>query len=649
MSTDLALVLLTGLVASGAMLAAMPWLGRSNPLVRPVLIAVALALTGRYVAWRWFETLPPSSSPADLIAAVMFASTETLTIIGTCLTLLTMSRTRDRTGEADANAGWLSGQQPLVDVFICTFNEERAILERTIVGALAMDYSKFRVWVLDDGRRPWLEALCASKGCHYLTRSDNTHAKAGNINNALDHVASLATLPDFVCILDADFVPLPNLLSRALCLFRDPGVGIVQPPQHFVNPDPIQSNLTGAHVWPDEQRYFFDVMLPSKDAWDAAFCCGSPAVIRFSALRQIGAIPTDSVTEDVLLSLRMVQAGYRTVYLNEMLAVGLAPEGLKEYATQRGRWCLGMMQIFRGPLSPLRPSNGVPLRYRLAMIEAFLYWSATYTFRVLCLAAPIAYWLFGLCVVQADVASAVSYFLPYFLGQLALTGWLGQGRILPILTDVGQLLIAPEILRAVVVGLIKPKGHKFRVTAKGGDRGHRYVQWIFVRRFAVLLALTVAGIAMAFAVDGPQTSDSSCGLCLFWSWYNIAVLVVACAVCVEQPRFRKDERRASREPATLLVGASAYDRRLLDFSAGGLRLAGAAPASVGTPVTVALRSHRLPATIVRRGPDDFAVRLEGEAAREAMIRDFYSTRYSPLVSEIRSWRVATTIMRRLWQ
>ena len=125
-------------------------------------------------------------------------------------------------------------------MFICTYNEDEAILERTIVGAAAMDYGRFRVWVLDDGRRPWLEALSRRLGVGYLTRPDNAHAKAGNINNALKHVAALPEPPDFITILDADFVPTSQFLRRALSLFREGDVGIVQTPQHFINPDPLQ-------------------------------------------------------------------------------------------------------------------------------------------------------------------------------------------------------------------------------------------------------------------------------------------------------------------------------------------------------------------------------------------------------------------------
>ena len=71
--------------------------------------------------------------------------------------------------------------------------------------------------------------------------------------------AALPEPPDFISILDADFVPTPHFLTRAMALFHDDDVGIVQTPQHFINPDPIQANLAATDVWPDEQRFFFDI------------------------------------------------------------------------------------------------------------------------------------------------------------------------------------------------------------------------------------------------------------------------------------------------------------------------------------------------------------------------------------------------------
>jgi len=366
------------LMAVGVLCLFVPWADRENPQVRATLVAVSLILTWHYLLWRITQTLPPFGLTADWLCGITFLGAEVLTGIGTTITWIMLSRISSRSGTATANMPWLAQTRPLVDVLICTYNEDRAILERTIIGAMAMSYPNSRVWVLDDGRRAWLSELCAQKGCRYLTRPDNSHAKAGNINHALRHLMQLPSPPDFIAVLDADFVPFRNFLSRTLSLFKDPTVGIVQTPQHFFNPDPIQSNLAISTVFPDEQRFFFDVIMASRDAWGLAFCCGTSSVIRFAALQEIGGFPTDSVTEDFLLTVRLRERGYKTIYLNEKLSVGLAPEGLNEYATQRTRWCLGLVQICRGRSGPLRLHNGLPLSFRIGLIETFLYWGVSF-------------------------------------------------------------------------------------------------------------------------------------------------------------------------------------------------------------------------------------------------------------------------------
>ena len=139
---------------------------------------------------------------------------------------------------------------PLVDVFICTYNEEEAILERTIVGALAMDYANYRVWVLDDGRRAWLRS-CAAAWVAAISRGPTMPMpRPATSTTPCASFRGLTEPPDFISILDADFVPMPQFLTRALTLFREGDVGIVQTPQHFINPDPMQSNLSAAQCGP---------------------------------------------------------------------------------------------------------------------------------------------------------------------------------------------------------------------------------------------------------------------------------------------------------------------------------------------------------------------------------------------------------------
>jgi cellulose synthase (UDP-forming) len=639
-----------GLLVAGVALVALPWLRPNDERARVAVVAVVVVLMWRYMMWRWFSTLPPIGLNVDWIVGVLFASIETLAMMGTTIGLVGLTRLSNRTPEVERNLAWLDAREPLplVDVFICTVNEDEAILERTIVGAASMDYGRFRVWVLDDGRRPWLEDLSRRLGVSYLTRSDNAHAKAGNINNGLKHVAALAEPPDFISILDADFVPTSQFLRRALSLFREGDVGIVQTPQHFINPDPLQSNLSIAGVWPDEQRYFFDVVLASKDAWGAAFCCGTSSVIRFAELQRLGGFPTDSVTEDYLVTLRMKQSGYRTVYLNERLSLGLAPEGLKEYITQRSRWALGFMQIFRGPLGPLRRGNGLSVIDRVSLIEAFLYWFGSYAFRMLGIVVPILYLLLDVNAVQADVVTTLSYYVPHFVASSIATGWMAQSRVMPIMTDVTQLLAGSQILQAVAHGLTKPKGQKFKVTAKGGDRSQRLVQWPLLNMFLIYLGLTIIGVVWAFLIeDGTKLRDSS-ALCLFWSWYNMIVLTIACMVCIEQPRYRSTERLAAGGEATILAGATASLHRVLDLSLGGARLLGSTQAQAGSKITVAFEGLWLPAKVVRCGEHDFAVRFEdADAARTDLIKLVYSGRYSAAIERIEPGRVAAAIIGRV--
>ncbi|HJY91677.1 MAG TPA: glycosyltransferase, partial [Candidatus Acidoferrum sp.] len=564
----------------------LPWANRENPWVRAALVATSLILTWNYLLWRITQTLPPFGISAEWLFGISFLSVELMTGIGGTITWIMLTRSSSRSATVTANTPWLLHTRPLVDVLICTYNEDRAILERTILGAMAMHYPNFRVWVLDDGRRAWLSELCAQKGCNYLTRPDNSHAKAGNINHAAQHLAQLASPPDFIAVLDADFVPFYNFVSRALSLFKDPAVGIVQTPQHFFNPDPIQSNLAISEVFPDEQRFFFDIIMPSRDAWDLAFCCGTSSIIRFVALREIGGFPTDSVTEDFLLTVRLRERGYKTQYLNEKLSVGLAPEGINEYATQRTRWCLGLIQICRGRSGPLRFGNGLPLMFRISLIETFFYWGGSFLFRMFCILAPALYFLFDIRIVQANLSDAIAHFAPMVITQIAVTTWLGGGRMLPLIADVYQMLIAPEIIRVVAFTLIKPSGHEFKVTAKGIHSVGLNIQWRLLFRFLAIAFITILGLAKVFAFDHSDLIEDGGALNLFWAWYNLVVLAICCLVCVEQPRRRVDERFSTKEKVLIKIGGQVRAYDVADISAGGLRLAGEISDPVGSPATL---------------------------------------------------------------
>ena len=637
-----------GLFAAGLL----PWLDRNNTLVRSVAIAVGLLLAWRYMLWRITETVPPPGLTLDFAFGVGFTLIELLSMIGASIAMFFLTRTINRTPEAEANIPWLKSlpEQPLVDVLICTYNEEEAILDRTIIGALGIDYPRYRLWVCDDGRREWLKELCETHSCGYITRPDNRHAKAGNINNALLHLCTLEEQPDFIAILDADFVPKSQFLTRTLALTRDPGVGVVQTPQHFFNPDPIQSNLALARVWPDEQRFFFDIVMPSKDAWGGAFCCGTSSILRFEPLMRVGGFPTDSVTEDYLVSLRLKEIGYQTIYLNEALSLGLAPEGLKEYISQRSRWALGFMQICRGHSGPFSTEVDTPFIQRLMLVDTFLHWSATHAFRLAALVVPAVYLLFNIQAVYAYVPDAISKLFPFLVVQTAVITWLTKGRVLPIMNDLSQLLVATDIAKSVLVGLFKPQGHKFQVTAKGGDRTKGFVQWKMLRIFVAYLAITVGGVIWAFALDDSRSLADASAIALFWSWYNIVILTLACFVCFEASQARRGDRFHGSGWATVSAGAQRIQLPIADISVSGMRLYGSALGPVDTDVNVEFDGLDVAAKIVRVDVGEFAVQFAPSQEMHArLVRHLYGGSYGGSTPEISASKVAGAVLNRVFR
>ena len=176
-------------------------LDKESRLHRSLLFGLVGVLAIRYVWWRATQTLAPFGLTWDCLASWSFFAIEAASIVSSLSAFTILTRTKNRTAEADRLEGWWKpARAPKAVVLIATYNEERDVLERTLNGASGLDYDNFEVLVLDDGRRPWLAELSAEKGARYLTRPDNFHAKAGNINHALRLLAEEDEPPEFVAV-----------------------------------------------------------------------------------------------------------------------------------------------------------------------------------------------------------------------------------------------------------------------------------------------------------------------------------------------------------------------------------------------------------------------------------------------------------------
>jgi cellulose synthase (UDP-forming) len=536
-----------------------------------------------YAVWRWHDTVPAFEFSLQNLWQHFFFALEALAVVYTLMSIVILFRNIDRSAQANVaqNGMQAEGSFPPVDIFICTYDEPLEILERSILTALALDYPDATVWVLDDTRRQWLREYCDRTGVRYITRPDNKGAKAGNLNNGLAITARETNAP-IILVLDADFAPRHDFLKRTVGLLSNPDVAVVQTPQFYYNPDPIQHNLLAAQSWVDDQRFFFDIFQPAKDAWGCAFCVGTSFIVRRDRLDEIGGFPNEAISEDINLTYTMLAHGYQTWWLNEKLSSGLSAEGIPEYITQRARWCLGTIQVAllrNGPLF----GPGFTLTQRLHYLHGVLNWLCK-PFMVVLLIAPPIYWFAGMPAFEADYLSFLRYGMPALLSLIIYMGWISRSRTLPLFMEATHAVTAFAISATLLSAIVKPFGRPFKVTDKGGDRSAPRVHWKLAAVFGLISLSSAASIVWAFV--SPYAASEISSLDFFnLVWAGIAMLIafIAFLVCFELPRgkmlFAVDETAQLVSDGNDMAGYVTS----LSTSSARLSFAQALPARLSSP------------------------------------------------------------------
>lgn len=299
-----------------------------------------------------------------------------------------------------------------VDIFITVCGEPTSIVRETARAALAMDYPSFKVYLLNDGyvadRDNWrdIEKLADQLGITCITRQVGGGAKAGNINNALQ-----ATRSPYVVVFDADHVPHRNFLRETMGYFVDPKMGFVQTPQFYKNQ---QVNAITQTAW-DQQALFFGPIMNGKNRLNSAFMCGTNMVLNRAALDEVGGMCEFNIAEDFLTSLFVHNKGWKSVYVPEVLAEGLAPEDFLSYYKQQFRWTRGSLEvIFKyNPLFKWGLSWAQRLQY---LISASYFLSG---FVVLFDALlPLIFLYTGIIAVNTRTMALALIFIPYIFSAL---------------------------------------------------------------------------------------------------------------------------------------------------------------------------------------------------------------------------------------
>ncbi|MGI8684965.1 MAG: glycosyltransferase [Acidimicrobiales bacterium] len=526
------------------------------------LLAIAVSVV--YLSWRVLFTLDMGA----WYLSVPLVLLEAHAVVG--LALFTFSL-----WDVDAVAPAPERQRTdaRVAVLIPTFNEPSEVLLPTVAAAVALQ-PHHETWVLDDGDRPEVRALADRLGARYLARTDRSHAKAGNINNALTVIDA-----DLMAVLDADHVAAPGFLTHTLGYFDDPKIAVVQTPQDFYNLDSFEHDAN--HNWADrrrrkarfnEQALFYRAIEPGKNRWDAAFWCGTGALVRVAALREVGGVATETVTEDIHTTIRLHRKGWRSVYHNEVLARGLAASDAGQYLAQRLRWGIGAMQVLRTE-NPLTVS-GLRLRQRIAYGATLLGWFDAWRSLGYLVLPPAVLFSGAVPIRSRPLVFGVAFGVTFLIQRVALA-LLGRGFAPQGISTVFELVRMSPNLRATLT-LFRPGGRAFTVTPKGRVGDERTRTQVPRLLSAALVVSLVAAVWFALSAAGrtPLSYDEPWAAygAAFWLGVN-ALFVLAAIRRIRSERFAGERRASVRFDVSMPGRLDGGACRIHDISLTGAKVA----------------------------------------------------------------------------
>ncbi|HEX6589717.1 MAG TPA: glycosyltransferase, partial [Longimicrobiales bacterium] len=554
----------------------LPVLSETQERVVRALAVLSLIVGCYWIWWRWTATLNPDA----MFFSVALVTAETWGLIASFMFV--------------ANAWKLTRREPppappgrTVDVFITVYDEPIEVVRRTAIGARAIRYPH-RTYILDDGKRDDLRALTEELGIGYIRRVGNANAKAGNLNHAIG-----VTSGEFILQLDADHVPLPNIIHRMLGYFEDPQVAFIQSPQDFYNTDSFTHvvNEQARSLW-EENRIFYSLLQPGKDYYGGSFFCGSCGMLRRAALETIGGFSTNTIIEDMETSLVLHGRGWKSVYHAEALAFGLSPGSASAFHVQRLRWAQGSMQLMR-KMNPLT-WPGLTAGQRMTYAAACLY-PLDGVQKLIFYLSPVIFLFTGLVPLRADTSELLMRLVPYLVLTIGSFELLARGTGLILISERYNMAKFPTYILATLT-LFTNRKLKFNVTPKG-------VTDVPFKTYAPQLALLVVSVLALFwaplayrygwvfyPVPDFQVAIWGSIVWVLWNIY-FAAYVVRLSLRVQQQR--SDHRFADEAPVRVMVpgsnGSIAVHHALTnDLNPTGLSFRSAAQLEPGTMVEMDL-------------------------------------------------------------
>ena len=546
---------------------------RTSEYLHLFLILLSIVTTLRYLYYRTNYTLNFDDWINGMFCLLLFVAE--LYAIGTLvLAYFQTIKIRDRK-PVDLSL-YPQDQWPKVDIYIPTYNEDVEIVRKTTLCALAIEYpaDKKQVYVLDDGRaekykarREELRQVCEELGATMLTRDNNDHAKAGNINTAFK-----CTGGDLVLILDCDHMPVRQFLMHTVGFFFNPQVAFVQTPHWFYNPDPFERNLLTRGKIPVGNELFYKVLQKGNDFWNAAFFCGSAAVIRKEYALQVGGIATETVTEDCHTAFRLHSLGYESIYYDKIMVAGLAPEKFSAYVGQQVRWARGMAQILRIENPLINP------KLHLTIPQRICYFSATSHFfygfpRLMYAIAPPLFLLFGINSVKGLGLETLFYALPHIILSMQTNHIPYKHVRFSFWNEIFEFAMSFQAGIVTLLALVNPKLGSFNVTDKGLSVTKRSFDFDSVRYLVITSAIASASLLSVpfWLLLSPEDTQAVL-INALWCIFNLFLLLAAVLVAFEQPQLRRAHRLPRKLTAVIHSGGQSWTGHTVDVSESGAQI-----------------------------------------------------------------------------
>ncbi|MEA5568227.1 glycosyltransferase [Anabaena sp. UHCC 0399] len=369
------------------------------------------------------------------------------------------------------------------------------------------------------------------------------HAKAGNLNYA---IFSGETSGEFILTLDADHIPKLQFLKRVLPYFytynlftgkyEQNRIAFVQTPQDFYN-------IPAGDPFGHRASLFYGPLQQGKDGMNAAFYTGTNAILRREALinvglqyfaddfakdekrldefQLVGGVSSNSITEDMNTAMRLHGAGWKSVYHNELLAEGLAPDDLSSTLKQRLRWAQGTIQVLLRENPLTKP--GLTFWQRLQYFKTmYSYFSGFAT--LIFISCPIIYFFTEIVPVKSYGSDFALHFLPAFiinrLTFLAATWGISASEVWR--SEQYAIALFPLLIQAVW-SVFTGQKINFQVTPKQRQSGI-YLRLVWPQ--LVIFTLTMLGILWSIYrfVTGHLNNPLVHLLNSAWAIYNLLLL-----------------------------------------------------------------------------------------------------------------------------